>query len=207
MNDLLQLAVAAHGGTRRWSDFFKLEAQLSVGGTLLAGRTEQEQAQTVRLVADLYKQRVVWAPSGEALLNTDAAWGPQQTAWFSGDAAWSDLVQPFLYTYPGFACEEIAPWEEDGETWRRLKITLPEQLALHGREQVAYFGADGLLRRHDYQLDEQGALPCASYASDYRNADGIRVPTRRRIYARDAAGRRVAQAPLFAIDIDHIAFV
>jgi hypothetical protein len=207
MNDLLQLAVAAHGGTRRWSDFFKLEAALSIGGTLAEGRAEPGLPQTVRLVADLYQQRVVWSPSPGQRMETDAAWGPPHTAWFSGDAAWSDLVQPFLYTYPGFACEEIAPWEENGEQWRRLKIALPQHLAQHGHEQVAYFGPDGLLRRHDYQLDEHGAFPCASYASDYRNVDGIEVPTRRRIYARDAGGQRRPQAPLFAIDIEHIAFV
>ncbi len=200
MNDLLQSAVAAHGGIRRWCDFFKLEAELMVGGA------EQDLPQTVRLVADLYQPRVVWSPFGDGQLATDAAWGAQHTAWFSGDAAWSDLIQPFLYTYPGFTCEELAPWEENGEPWRRLRVTLPEQLAQHGREHLAYFGPDGLLRRLDYQLDAQGALPCASYASGYRNVDGIQVPTRRRIYARDAAGQPLPQAPLFAIDIERIAF-
>jgi hypothetical protein len=212
MNDLLQLAVAAHGGTRRWCDFFKLEAVLSVGGTLSEARAEPDLPQAVRLVADLYQPRVVWSPQPQEAhtpLATDAAWGPAHTAWFSGDAAWSYLIQPFLYTYPGFSCTELEPWEENGEQWRRLKIAFPEHLASHGSEQVAYFGREGLLRRHDYQLGAgggQAGVACASYASDYCDADGIRVPTRRRIYARDDAGQRRAQAPLLAIDVEQIAF-
>jgi hypothetical protein len=199
MNELLQLAVAAHGGTRRWSDYFKLEAALSVG--------TGEQPQAVRLVADLYKQRVVWSPSADASLATDTAWGPQHSAGFSGDAAWSDLIQPFLYTYPGFACEEIEPWVENGEQWRRLKIAFPEHLAQHGSEQVSYFGPEGLLRRHDHRPAAHGGAACASYAAGYRDVDGIRVPTRRRVYAIDAHGRPLGQAPLQAIDVHHIAFV
>jgi hypothetical protein len=199
MNELLQLALAAHGGTRRWSDYFKLEASLSIG--------TGPRPQAVRLVADLYKQRVVWSPSADASLATDTAWGPQHAAGFSGDAAWSDLIQPFLYTYPGFACEEIAPWIENGEQWRRLKVAFPEDLARHGSEQVSYFGPEGLLRRHDHRPAAHGGTACASYAAGYRDVDGIRVPTRRRVYAIDAHGRPLPQAPLQSVDVHHIAFV
>jgi len=203
MNDLLQLAVAAHGGIRRWSDFFKLEAALSLGGTLAQACAPDAPPKTVWLIADLYKPRVVWTPDDGDRMATDADWGPDYTAWFSGDAAWPDLIQPFLYTYPGFACEEIAPWEEGGEQWRRLRIAHPDD---QGAEQLAYFGPEGLLRRLDYQLAADGSLPCASYTGGYRNVDGIVVPTRRLIFARDAHGQRLPQPPLFTIDIEHIAF-
>jgi hypothetical protein len=36
------------------------------------------------------------------------------------------LTLPFLYTYPGFECEEIEHWHENGEDWRRLKVTFPD---------------------------------------------------------------------------------
>jgi len=203
MNDLLQLAVAAHGGIRRWSDFFKLEAALSLGGTLAPARADAEPPKSVWLVADLYKPRVVWSPDDGDRMATDAEWGAEQTSWFSGDAAWSDLIQPFVYTYPGFECEEIAPWEEGGEQWRRLKISAPGS---HAGEQTAYFGPESLLRRLDYQLDADGSMPCASYTGGYRNVDGIVVPTRRLICARGEDGQRLPLPPLFTIDIDHIAF-
>ena len=68
-------------------------------------------------------------------------------------ALWTYLTQPFLYSYPGFETVEIEPWEEDGETWRRLKVIFPGDIASHTREQTSYFGSDGLLRRHDYAVD------------------------------------------------------
>jgi hypothetical protein len=67
-------------------------------------------------------------------------------------ALWTYLTQPFLYTYPGFAVQEIEPWEEDGEDWRRLKVIFPDTIASYTRAQVSYFGTDGLLRRHDYPM-------------------------------------------------------
>ena len=40
-------------------------------------------------------------------------------------------MAPFLYTWPGFETEELAPWEENGEVWRPLKITYPDSIASH----------------------------------------------------------------------------
>jgi len=48
---------------------------------------------------------------------------------FSGYALWTYLTQPFLYAYPGFVAEEIPPWKENGETWRRLKVIFPDNVA------------------------------------------------------------------------------
>jgi hypothetical protein len=58
--------------------------------------------------------------------------------------------------YPGFRTEEIEPWMESDESWRRLKVTFPDDIASHTREQVTYFGPDGLMRRHDYSVDVLG---------------------------------------------------
>ena len=75
--------------------------------------------------------------------------------------------------------EEIAPWEEDGEQWRALKVTFPDSIAGHARSQVSYFGPDGLLRRHEYTVDILGSAPGLNYAFDYRTTDGIVVPHKR----------------------------
>jgi hypothetical protein len=63
------------------------------------------------------------------------------------------LTSPFLYTYPGFESEKIEPWQENGEEWRRLKVTFPEYVASHTKTQITHFGPDGLMRRHDYTVD------------------------------------------------------
>ena len=81
---------------------------------------------------------------------------------------WTYLNTPFLYTTTGFTTEEIAPIDVDGETWRRLKVTFPEHIKTHTREQFSCFGLDGLLRRHDFTIDILGGAPGQLYATDYR---------------------------------------
>ena len=76
-------------------------------------------------------------------------------------------------------------WREDGETWRPLKVTFPDSVVSRTREQVSYFGEDGLLRRHQYTVDVLDGARGVNYASDYREVDGIMVPTKRRVYAYD----------------------
>jgi hypothetical protein len=127
-------------------------------------------------------------------------------AYFSSYALWNYLTIPFLYTYSGFLTEELAPWQENGEQWRPLKVTVPDSVASHSREQVAYFGPDGLLRRHAYTVDIMGGAAGLNYASDLRNVDGIVVPTKRRVYARDANNQKIPEPVLVAIDIREIAF-
>jgi len=133
-------------------------------------------------------------------------WDDVHVAYFSSYALWNYLTIPFLFTYPGFVTEELAPWEENGEQWRPLKVIVPDSIASHSREQVAYFGPDGLLRRHEYTVDVMGGASGLNYAADYRNVDGIVVPTKRRVYARDAKKQKIHEPVLVAIDIRDISF-
>ena len=41
------------------------------------------------------------------------------------------------------------------------------------RQQISYFGPDGLLRRHEYMVDVLGGARGVNYAHDYREVDGI----------------------------------
>ena len=77
-----------------------------------------------------------------------------------------------------FVTEEIASIRVESETWRRLKVTFPDNVKSHTREQISCFGPDGLLRRHDYTVDILGGATGLNYASAYRNVDGIVVPTK-----------------------------
>jgi hypothetical protein len=136
----------------------------------------------------------------------ETPWDDLHVAYFSSYALWNYLTIPFLYTYPGVVTEELAPWEENGEQWRPLKVIVPDSIASHSREQVVYFGPEGLLRRHEYTVDILGGAPGLNYAYDYRNIDGIMVPTTRRVYAYDANEQKVPEPVLVAIDIRDIAF-
>jgi hypothetical protein len=85
-------------------------------------------------------------------------------------------------------------------------VIVPDSIASHSREQVAYFGPDGLLRRHEYTVDLMGGAAGLNYAANYRNVDGIMVPTKRRVYAPDGNKQKILNPVLVAIDIRDIAF-
>ncbi|MGA9914689.1 MAG: hypothetical protein WBR17_19395 [Paraburkholderia sp.] len=133
-------------------------------------------------------------------------WDDLHAAYFCSYALWTYLSTPFLYTYPGVVTEELSPWHEDGEQWRRLKVTFPSSIETHSREQMSYFGPDGLLRRHDYTVDVMGGATGANYASNYQDFDGIMVPTTRRVFARDAEGQKIDEPLLVAIDVASVSF-
>ncbi|WP_433296348.1 hypothetical protein ACQPZQ_15855 [Pseudonocardia sp. CA-142604] len=110
-------------------------------------------------------------------------WDDLHLAYFIGYAMWNYLTAPFLLTWPGVVAEEIEPWEENGESWRRLKVTFPPDIATHNPEQVFYYSADGLLRRHDYVAEVvhgETATPTAHYTDEHRSFSGMMFPTRRR---------------------------
>lgn len=134
----------------------------------------------------------------------ETPWDDIHVAYFSGEALWTYLNTPFLYTQKGFSTEEIASIQVDGETWRRLKVTFPDTVKSHTREQISCFGPDGLLRRHDYTVDILGGATGLNYASDYRDVDGIVVPTKRRVYAYEGDYQLVKEPLLVAIDMGEI---
>lgn len=134
----------------------------------------------------------------------DTPWDDIDVTYFVGEALWTYLNTPFLYTHEGFATEEIPSIRVDGEVWRRLKVTFPDNVKSHTREQISCFGPDGLLRRHDYTVDILGGATGLNYASDYRDVDGIIVPTTRRVYAYEGDYQLVKEPLLVAIDMGAI---
>lgn len=110
-------------------------------------------------------------------------WDMHHLNYFSGYAMWTYLTTPFLFQFPGFQSEEIAPWNEDGDTWRRLKVIFPQDVHSHSTEQTFYFDATGILRRHDYSVDILGGSSSANYATEPKEFGGIIFPTKRRVYA------------------------
>ena len=134
-------------------------------------------------------------------------WDDIHVTYFVGEALWTYLNTPFLYTHEGFVTEEIPSIQVDGETWRRLKVTFPGSVKSHTKEQISCFGPDGLLRRHDYTVDILGGATGLNYASEYRDVDGIIVPTKRRVYAYEGDYQIVKEPLLVAIDMREITLI
>jgi hypothetical protein len=98
----------------------------------------------------------------------------------------------------------LEPWVEAGQEWRRLHVVWPSYLATHSTEQTLYFGADGLLARHDYDVEITGGTTAAHYISDYEEVAGIRIPTRHRIFPRTPDGQSLDEPLIVSIDVSEI---
>ena len=126
-------------------------------------------------------------------------WDELHAIYFCSYALWTYLTIPIVYSRPGFTSTEVAPWQENGETWRRLQVTYPDDITTHCKTQTSYFGSDGLLRRHDYTVDIMGGAAGANYASDYVEKLGIQFPTQRHVYAYDETGKKIDEPLLVSI--------
>jgi hypothetical protein len=136
----------------------------------------------------------------------ETPWDRLHLAYFAGYAVWLYVTAPFSFTYPGFQVKEVEPWQENGETWRVLNVTFPENVASHSREQRYYFGDDGLIRRIDFDTEVLGGAPATHYVSEYQNVDGIMVGTRRHIYVRGADGKPQSDPLLVSLKLTDITF-
>ena len=58
-------------------------------------------------------------------------WDKLDMLYFCGYALWNYLTIPFILTEPGFEVRELEPWEEAGETWRRISVRFPREIHTH----------------------------------------------------------------------------
>lgn len=131
-------------------------------------------------------------------------WDDLQVVYFRGYAMWTYLTTPFLLREPGFQTREIEPWSEGGEEWRRLRVRFPPHVHSHSPEQVFYFDAKGLLRRHDYSVEIMGGTASAHYVAEHKTFGGIVFPTRRRVYSYGADNRPLLDRIAVSIDFHEI---
>ena len=134
----------------------------------------------------------------------ETPWTEPQFLYFVGYALQNYMTMPFLLTNDGVRCEEVAPHEEHGESWRVLKVTFPSSIHVHCLEQKFYFNDAGYLVRNDYAPDVSRST-AAHYTFDHRNFDGFIFPTHRRVVRRDANGHTFLTAPsIFRLDIESV---
>lgn len=135
------------------------------------------------------------------------AWDAIQVAYFTSCATWNYLTAPFVFSYPGVEAHEIEPWDEDGESWRRLAVTFPPGIANHNPDQVFYYDDQFLQRRMDYRPEVTGS-PIAHYTYDPKTFDktfdGFVFYTRRRVQLHDHNGITNHAITPITIDIDAV---
>lgn len=136
----------------------------------------------------------------------DTPWDPLHRAYFNGYAMWTYLTTPFLLAMEGVQVHEVEPWAEGNSNWRVLRVEFPGSIATHSRIQHFYFADDRRLRRHDYTVDVAGGFAAAQIVHDYIEADGIRLPSKRRAHLRGPDHRPRLDALLVSIDLSEVRF-
>jgi hypothetical protein len=232
--DLLDDVYEAHGGLERWRQLTRLRFAGSAGGKLpwpradfvaSTGGTLNTRSQralfepfgapdrrglfTPHHVEALDAAGTVLAERDEprrafAAYPPDRLWDELDAAYFAGYSFWTYLNVPFLLAWDGVRAEEIEPWQENGETWRRLRVEFPDYIATQSTTQTLYFGPDNLLRRHDYSVEVLGGSATAHYTMDYRTFDGFGFPTRRRVKRHGPDGKTSGPDLIF-LDIHSVA--
>ncbi len=135
--------------------------------------------------------RVELAPRGGAATHRDNPrdafanprtlmwWTDIETLYFAGYVLWNYAQLPFVLLWPGLAFEDAGATTIGGETWTKVRVTFPPEVATHSPRQTFYFGADGLLRRHDYHVGIMGRLARgARYIHAVQKLDGLIMPSR-----------------------------
>jgi len=234
MNDLLELAIAAHGGMDRFRQLRSLRVRFSAGGLMFAVKGKRRAFSDVEALVDLSQPRTIVIPypspgrhgvfeADRTAIESDRGnvlaerchpraafgrvrqhfwWDHLDILYFVGYAVWNYMTVPFLFTRPGFVVEEIEPWTEGHERWRRLHVTFPPDIPTHSPEQVFHFDAHGLLRREDYTADIVSTRGrSAHHCLDHKTFAGIVMPTRRRVVPRRANDRALPGPTLAWLDL------
>jgi hypothetical protein len=135
----------------------------------------------------------------------DSLWSPAQAGYFLSYAIWLYLTEPVVFTFPGVRTRELEPWQEDGESWRRLQVSFPPAIASHSAVQTYYFDSvTGLQRRIDYTVEVNGGAEVAHYTSEHRYFGRLPVPTRRRVLLRDEKNIADHRFAAVLLDVDDV---
>jgi hypothetical protein len=226
---LLDEAIEAHGGRERWGAAEAVRIRQRGGGLTFAlkGRRGRPEAidgrvSTRELRTELHDYprpgfRGLVEPSGAVRIEAgdgrviaeraeprpafrdlrhQVRWDDLDQLYFIGATALPNYaLTPFWLEWPGVEVEELPG--------RRLHVRFPEGMPAHSREQVYWFGPDGLLTRLDYTAEVIGRFArAAHFVRDYQTFDGIQVPTRRRVVPRGLGGRPLPGPTLVWIGVD-----
>jgi hypothetical protein len=133
-------------------------------------------------------------------------WDPLHRAYFNGEALWTYLTTPFLLATDQVRIEETESWREGSETWRVLRAYFPGSVETHCLIQDFFFGEDLMPCRHDYSVNIAGGFGAAQLTSNYAEANGIRLPTKRRAYTRGPDRRPILEMLMVSINISDVRF-
>ena len=238
MNDLLKLAISAHGGLERWNSYKSLEAHLHVTGYVWVVKGKPDVFKDAQYHANIHEQLAgfrhfpkdgqltTFRPDRVSVETDDGKvieeslnprltfaghewstpWDLLQMLYFSNYAFWTYMTAPFNFTLPGYETRELDTWKEGTEIWRRLEVTFPDYIATHNKVQVFYYDQDGFQKRHDYAPDIMNHFISTQMVSDYKEYNGIMLPTKRIIYIRNPDNSYKTEPELVHVEVESVQF-
>jgi hypothetical protein len=142
---------------------------------------------------------------GRAGLRRNLRWDALDAGYFAGYAWWNYLTAPFLLAREDVVVLEIDPWQQDGETWRRLEARFPPSIHTHSERQTFYYDRDLRLRRHDYVAEVVGGWARAAHlCTDHVEVDGLVFPTERRVRPIGLGNRPLPLPTLVSLQLSEI---
>ena len=143
---------------------------------------------------------------GASGVRRNLRWDRLDGVYFAGYAWWNYLNAPYLLAREDVRVAEIEPWEERGETWRRLEAHFPPDLDTHSEHQLFYFDSGLRLRRHDYVAEVVGRWAHAAHmCADHVESGGLLFPTRRWVRPIGPGNRPLPGPTLVALELLEIA--
>lgn len=224
-SELLEQIFSAHGGLPRWRELAALKAHTRCGGLLLSARSDRL-LRRCEIMMSTKEPWVVISPfrGGYGCVRPERVWMEHGPTWpraksgctsanphpvglegllARGQAIWRYVCTPFLLARPDVLVEELSPWREGGECWRRLLVRMADSA---GRTQLhlLYVDRRGFVRRHDCPMPGGQRLMTAHYCGRHRAFGGLLFATRRRVYLRLPGGEVTRFPPLGWIDIEDV---
>jgi hypothetical protein len=178
MTRLKELAIEAHGGLQRWRQFEQVTADLVQGGVLwpLKGHPQTLERTTVTV-----GPKEEWRRTPRGAGSRRSRFAPGRVVLEAGDGSVNRArASPGIRCKPmdrTAACllrrlrhvdlsnhavparlarrrdGRVGARQTDSGDWRRLAVRFPTEIATHSAVQTLYFDGDGLLRRHDYDVE------------------------------------------------------
>jgi len=117
---------------------------------------------------------------------------------FCGFSIWNYLTTPFLLARPDVTVEELSPWRENDQTWRRLRALFPPYIVTSSPEQIFYFDENSLQRRLDHDLL---GMQVADYSWAHQAFSDVLIPTHRRSLALRSDGTAAPKSVLLDVEV------
>lgn len=107
-----------------------------------------------------------------------APWDLLDALFANGYGTWTEVMLPFMLTWPGTNVRELGPVDDARGHWRILTAEFPPDLLTHKNTRL-WIGDDGRVARVEFTPSVGGVMPSAVFWSEYDTFDGIVMPRRR----------------------------